>query len=49
MDEDQPPQKEEVNQNVAHLMQDRVYQALKESCVVIEDFTELPSIRNYNG
>jgi hypothetical protein len=48
MDEDQQ-QKEEVNQNVAHLMQDRVYQALKESCVVIEDFTELPSIRNYNG
>jgi len=48
MDEEQP-HKEEVNQNIAHLMQDRVYQALKESCVVIEDFTELPSIRNYNG
>ena len=48
MDEDQP-HKEEVNQNISHLMQDRVYQALKESCVVIEDFTELPSIRNYNG
>lgn len=30
-------------------MQDRVYLALKESSVVIEDFTELPSIRNYNG
>ena len=48
MDEEQP-HKEEVNQNIAHLMQDRVYQALKESCVVIEDFTDLPSIRNYNG
>ncbi len=48
MDEDQP-QNVEVNQNIAHLMQDRVYQALKESCVVLEDFTELPSVRNYNG
>ena len=31
--------KEEKNQNLAHLMQDRVYIALKDSCVTLEDFT----------
>jgi hypothetical protein len=28
---------------------DKVYQALSTSCVVLEDFTQVPTIRNHNG
>jgi len=31
------------------LMLDKVYQTLVENCLMLEDFTQLPSIRQHNG
>ena len=31
------------------ILLDRVYQALQESCVILEDFTQLPTLRAHNG
>ena len=31
------------------LMLDKVYHTLVENCLILEDFTQLPSIRQHNG
>ena len=31
------------------LMLDKVYQTLIENCLILDDFTQLPSIRQHNG
>ena len=37
------------DQNTSSMMLDRVYKALHESCVVLEDFTQMPILRYHNG